>query len=449
MMAKDTSPMSATAPKSKMEGAMERALRKLTIVAGAGVLLLVGGIGTWASIMTISGAVIADGRTVVESSPKAVQHREGGIVAEIVVKDGDRVEAGQLLVRLDDTFPRTELAVVEKRLVHLLVKAARLTADFTGARMIGEPEAWHGLAAHPDIDFTMRQEQELLDALRARRSAQRRQLEQRHEQLEEESRGLQAEKASAEKQLSLITEELTGVLQLAAEGFVAKSRVVAMQSTAADLQGQVGRSAAAAAGVIERMNSTAIDIILIDKTARAEALGERRKVDGEILGLLEKRYAAQDALARSAIKAPRTGTVRAMSVHTIGGVVGPGDTIMTIVPSEDRMVVEARVAPTDIDQLHIGQTAVVRFPGLDPKLTPQIDGEVIHIDADLTEPQGMSPPFYIVRVSVDPSTINDPSRLTLLLGMPAQVFFETTPRTPLSFILQPLTDQIGRAFREG
>ncbi len=436
-------------PKPQSEKAMESALKRLMIIAGAGVFVLIGGLGTWASIMTISGAVIADGRTVVESSPKAVQHREGGIVAEILVKDGDRVEAGQALVRLDTTFPRTELAVVEKRLVHLLVKAARLTADYSGAEKIGDPEDWYGLIDHPDVGLAIRQEQELLDALKAKRAAERQQLEQRRLALDEEYLGIRAELTAAETQLELNTNELTGVLQLAEEGFVAKSRVVAMQSAAANLKGQVGTSAASAARVSERINTTAIDIVLIDKTSRADALGERRKVDGEILGLLEKRLAAQDALARSEIKAPRTGTVRAMIVHTIGGVVGPGDTVMTIVPSDDRMVVEARVSPNDIDQLQIGQSAVVRFPGLSQKMNPEIDGTVINIDADLTEPQNMSPPYFIARVSVDPSGLEGPDSIKLLLGMPAQVFFETTPRTPLSFILQPLTDQINRAFREG
>lgn len=431
------------------EYAMERALRRLIIIAGAGVFLLIGGLGTWASIMTISGAVIANGRTVVESSPKAVQHREGGIVAEILVKDGDRVKAGQLLVRLDDTFPRTELAVVEKRLVYLLVKTARLTADYNGADKIGDPEDWYGLNLHPDVGPAVGQEQELLDALKVKRAVERRQLEQKRVALEEEYRGLQAEMTAAKTQLALTTEEMTGVMQLAREGFVAKSRVVAMQSTEADLKGRVGRSAAAAAAVNERIKSTQIDVVLIEKTARAQALTERRKIDGEILGLLEKRLAARDALARSEIKAPRTGTVRAMVVHTIGGVVRPGDTVMTIVPSDDRMVIEARVSPNDIDQLQIGQTAVVRFPGLDQKLTPQIEGTVINIDADLTEPRNAGMPYFIARVSVDPSSLKGTGGIKLLLGMPAQVFFETTPRTPLSFILQPLTDQINRAFREG
>jgi HlyD family secretion protein len=426
----------------------KRALRRLTIVSGAAIFLLFGVFGTWAAITEIAGAVIAEGRIVVESSPKTVQHREGGIVSEILVRDGDTVTAGQPLVRLEDTVPRTELAVIEQRLVRMLAKTARLTSEFADNEQVDPPSTWHGLEAHGDVSAAMAFEQELLDSLRATREVERNQLRRQHAQLLEEATGYQAEKAGALRRLELLSDELDGLLKLQAQRMVPKARVSEMQGTVADLEGRIGSISAQIASTRERVHESELSVVRLDETGRSKALAERLQIDSEILELLEKRHAARDALDRTQIASPRAGTVRALAVHTIGGVVGPGETILTIVPTEDNLVIEARVRPVDIDQLYSGQEAHITFPGLNQRTTPKVMGRVIHIDSDLTESRTDRSAWYIARISVDPAVLQSAGDIKLSPGMPAQVFIQTTLRTPISYFLKPLTDQINRAFRE-
>lgn len=434
---------------SQAEARAQESLRRLTIIGATGLFLLFGVMGTWGSVTEISGAVIAEGRIVVESSPKTIQHREGGIVREILVRDGDSVEAGQALVRLDDTLARSELAVIETRLIQNTAKAARLTADFAGLEVIDPPATWHGLEGHPDIASAMVHEQELLEALRTTRAVEKDQLRRRFSQLEEEIRGYEAERNAGQKRLDLVNEELEGLLVLEAQRIVTRSRVSESRGVAAELEGRIGRTTAQIANAGERLHETKLAVVRIDETARSTALTERRQVDAEILELLEQRRAASDAVQRTLISAPRAGVVRALSVHTIGGVIGPGESIMTIVPAEDRLVIEARVRPVDIDQLYPGQDTTVRFPGLNQRVTSDVTGSLIHIDADLTEERDGSEPYYLARVGVDMSAVEEAGDVKLAPGMPAQAFIKTTPRTPLSYLLRPLTDQINRALREG
>ena len=423
-------------------------VRYWTVVAGVLGFLLFGVIGGWAAISEISGAVIASGRMVVESSPKVIQHREGGIISEILIQNGDEVSAGDLLIRLDDTIVRAELAAIEQRLVHLVAEEARHAADLAGEEVLELRKTWAPLSDHRELVEAMKNQQELLAAIRTTRRLETEQLRSKRDQIIEETRSHEADLQAALKQLPMATEQLAGLRSLAAEEFVSKASVIKVEGEAAELEARVARARASVSRSQAQIKEIELAISQIEKGARSEALSEQQRVGGALLELAEKRSAAVDVLERSEIRAPRAGKVRALAVHTIGGVIGPGEPIVTIVPTADQLVVEASVQPTDIDQIKVGQEAYVQFPGLNQKLTPRFAGKVVHVDADLTEDAKRGSVYYLVRVALAPDNEAFASGLELVPGMPAEVYLTTYPRSPLSYLVKPLFDQIDHAMRE-
>lgn len=418
---------------------------RLAIVA---FVALFGVFGGWASMASISGAVIAEGRLVLESSNKVIKHREGGIVREILVSDGDIVAAGDVLLYLDGTSARSELGVIETRLVHTLVRSARLKADAAQTDM-APPENWHGLDAHPEAREVIDEETFLLNAIRVERDAERAGLMQRRARLEEEVHGHEARRRSAATRLEIASEQLEAVRPASESGHVARSRLQELRARVAELEGEIGMASAAIASAGAEIASTDNDLLRLNDAARANSLAERRELEETVLELLERRHAAADVLRRSEIRAPNAGIVRSLSVHSVGAVLAPGEPIMTVVPSDDRLVVEARLRPLDIDQVSHGQAVEVRFPGLDIGNLPGIEGKVLRIDADLTHSEDGKSSYYLVRVAIEAGALRDELGAKLVAGMPAQLFLATGERSPMSYMLQPLIDQFSLALREG
>jgi HlyD family secretion protein len=419
------------------------------IIAGAIVTgILTFGVGGWAATTEISGALIAPGTIVVESNVKKVQHLTGGVVGQLFVHDGDHVKAGEILVRLDDTVTRANLAIVTKGLTELEARKARLEAERDGLQVINFPKDLLQRSADPDVAEAMAGERKLFDLRRAARTGQKSQLRERVDQLGQEIVGLGSQKAAKEQEISLIQRELTGVRELYAKNLVPLTRITSLERESARLGGELGQIVASTAQAKGKIAELQLQIIQVDQDLASDVAKEMREIDAKIGEYVERKVTSLDQLKRTDIRAPQDGVVFQSIVHTVGGVIPPGETIMVIVPDTDKLLVEARINPQDIDKVQLGQKAALRFTGLDSRTTPEIFGSVSRISADTTTDQRTGTSYYSVRIKMDPEEVAKLGDVRLVPGMPVDAFVQTGDRTVVAYLLKPLSDQIARAFRE-
>lgn len=412
------------------------------------VVVLVAGAGGWAAIASISGAVIAPGSIVVESHRKDVAHLQGGIIGEIRVRNGDYVQAGDVLVRLDGTLAKANLGIVTSQLDEYFLRRARLDAELADETVLTLPAALAARSGEASVDGIFKGQARLLAARLAALQGKRNQLREQIGQLAQEITGLEAQRDAKAEEIALIAEELKGVEQLKKKGLVPMNRVVALKRQAAQLKGDHGRLISEIARAKGRIGETEIQVIQLDMDRKTEVVTEARDVKMKIAELTERRVAAEDQLRRIEIHAPIAGHVHQLAVHTVGGVVQAGETVLQIVPTKDTLLVEARLDPANIDQVQTGQEATVRFPSFNQRTTPELTGTVRHISADVAKDARMEFEFYTIRVALNASEIARLGTAKLVPGMPTEVFIKTDQRTALSYLVKPLTDQIQRAFRE-
>jgi HlyD family secretion protein len=422
---------------------------KQSSVAGIALIALFGGtVGLWAATATLSGAVVAGGQFVVDTSVKKIQHSTGGIVGELKVKEGERVREGDLLVRLDETMTRANLQVVSKQLDEFLGRQARLEAERDSASEIKLPEEFAHRLGEPAIQKIVSSERTLFDARRASRAAQKDQLRKRIVQSQDEITGLKAQQNAKVREAELIVDELRGVRELYQKNLVQLPRLNALERDAASIEGQRGQLIAAVAQAESRIAETEFQIIQIDEQMRAEAMQELRDIQGKVAEYTERRVAAEDQLKRIDIRAPSDGYVHQLNVHTIGGVISPAEPVMLIVPANDKLELEARVLPNEIDQVKLGQKSTVKVHASNARNLPDLHGKVSRISADVSRDQQTGMSFYTIRVELPPSEIKRLENLHLIAGMQAEVFVEVNERTPFEYFFKPMEEQIARAFRE-
>jgi HlyD family secretion protein len=411
------------------------------------VVLMTAGVGGWAVTTELSGAVIAGGQLAVDSSVKKVQHPTGGVVGALRAKDGDRVKAGEVLVRLDDTQTRANLAIVTKALDELAARQARDEAERDGAPKPAFPAEL--LADHSPATMQMvAGEQKLFDTRRTAREGQKAQLGEEIAQLRQQIQGNQEQEAAKSQEISWVQMELKGVRELWGKNLVPTSRMTALEREAARLHGERGALIASEAQARGRISETELKILQIDEDLRTEVGKELADIRSKRSELVEKRVAAEDQLKRIDLVAPQDGRIFQSTVHTVGGVIQAGEPVMLVVPEDDALVVEAKVAPQDIDQVHVGQAAALRFPAFNQKTTPEITGEVVRIGADVTQEERRNETYYALRIRIPAAELAQLKGLKLVAGMPVEAFIRTTPRTVLSYLVKPIEDQIARAFRE-
>lgn len=426
---------------------VQHSTRKPLILGFVAVALLVVGIGGWAAATQISGAVIAPGKLVVDSNVKKVQHPTGGVVGELLVKEGDRVQQGDVVVRLDGTQARSSLAVVNKALDELAARQARNEAERDGDKSVTFPADLVERKDDPEVARLMSGEQRLFEMRKAARDGQKAQLREQIQQLQLQIEGTQAQEAAKTKEVKLLMQELESVRVLWKQNLVQISRVTALERDAARLEGERASLIAAIAQGRGRIAELELKIHQIDQDLSTEVGKELAEIRAKKSELTERRVSAEDQLKRIDLVAPQDGRVFQRNVHTVGGVIQAGEPVMLIVPQTEALIVEAKVAPHDIDQIHIGQHAVLRFAAFNQRTTPELNGEVIHIGADVAQDDKATEPYYSVRVRVSDGELARLDGLQLLAGMPVEVFIQTTPRTVASFLVKPLTDQLARAFR--
>jgi HlyD family secretion protein len=435
-----------------------RTIYKLNLIGLAITVLLISGLGGWTATTRLAGAVIASGMIVVESYVKKVQHPTGGVVGAILVKEGDEVEAGQVVLRLDDTVTRSTVGVVRSQLDELLAREARLLAERDDSAAILFPPQLTVAREETSATMAVVGEQKLFESRLAARTGQQSQLRERIAQTKEEIRGLSAQLEAKGSELDLIAKELIGVAHLYEKNLVSISRYMLLQRDKAKIQGEHGQLIADIARARGKITETELQIIQLDKDFRTEVLKDLREAQGKIAELKERLTGAEDQLKRVDLRAPQAGVVHQLAVHTVGGVIGNGQTIMQIVPRTDELVIEAKVAPHDIDQVAVGAKANVRIMAGNQRITPQIIGVVTRMSADLAreqqeqqEQQNSAQPtqaYYAVRIALSPEEVARLKDFRLVPGMPAEVYIQTHERTPLEYLLKPLREQIARTFRE-
>jgi HlyD family secretion protein len=431
----------------ELKGARQ-SIRLHLIIGLAVVVLLAGGLGGWASTAEISGALIAPGQIVVESNVKKVQHPTGGVVGELLARDGDVVKTGDVLVRLDDTVTKANLAIVTKNLDGLWARAARLQAEQQGVDKIVFPKSLLDRAADPNVKNLIASETKLFEVRVNGRVGQKAQLRERITQLNEEIAGLTAQETAKDQEIALVEKELAGVRTLYDQHLVQISRLTTLERDAARLNGERAQFVASRAQAKGKITETELQIIQVDKDMVSEVSKDLRETNDKIGEYVERKVTAEDQLRRTDIRAPQDGMVEQSTVHTVGGVITAGDAVMLIVPLTDDLRVEAKVQPQDIDKLQIGQKTLLRLSAFNQRTTPELNGVVTRVSPDVTTDQRTGQSYYTIRVSMAPDELARLGDAKLIPGMPVEAFVQTGDRTMLSYLVKPLSDQLMRAFRE-
>lgn len=424
-----------------------QSIRHHTLALAGAVAFLVGSIGIMGAATDMSGAVIASGSLVVESNVKKVQHPSGGVAKQLFVEDGSHVAKNDLLVRMDETVAQANLSAVTKTLWELEARRARLQAEREGEQEIAFPESIASLA-EPAAQAIVTGERKFFQLRRDASEGQKQQLKEQIEQLRKQISGMQDQLAAKKQESELVSHELVGVQQLWEQRLVSLSRLSQLQRDSARLLGERGQLTASIAQAKGKISETELKILQIDQDFRSSVAKELADVRAKYAETFEKQVTARDQTEKLEIRAPQAGVVHDLTVHTQGGVVAAGETIMTIIPDQDNLLVETHVAPQDIDQVKLNQPAILRFTNFNQRTTPEIDGEVSRIGADVSRDDKSSPTYFIVRITIPAEQIAKLGKARLLPGMPVEVFIPTSERTLLSYLMKPLADQVHRAFRE-
>jgi HlyD family secretion protein len=403
--------------------------------------------GGWAATTELAGAVIAPGQLVAESSVKLVQHPSGGVVVELAVEDGDMVDVGEVLARLDDTATRASLEIVVQTLKQLEARGARLEAELTDREEVEFPADLAARKGEPKIADLLIAEDRLFELRRSALSSQQGQLRERIQQLRVETLGIETQIRAKEREQALLVADLINTRSLLEEKLVSAERVGSIDRELARAEGQIGQLTAAAAQARGRVAEIELQITQLEQTFLSEAAQELSSVESGLAELRERRVAGESELKKATIRAPQGGQVHEVAIHTVGGVLGAGETLMRIVPIADALSVEVRIAPQDIDQVYLGQRVLLRFSAFNLRTTPELEGGVTRVSPDLTRDAQAGVSYYTARIAVEEGELSRLPDLALTSGMPVEAFIRTEQRTALSYLIKPIEDQVMRSFR--
>ncbi|MEO1490990.1 MAG: HlyD family type I secretion periplasmic adaptor subunit [Pseudomonadota bacterium] len=413
------------------------------------VLILGGGFGGWAATASLKGAVIASGQLRVESNRQVVQHLDGGVVGDILVRDGDVVQAGDVLIRLDDTLLRSELITLESQLFEIVARRGRLEAvQIESGDIQFDDELLSVAKENEEVASLIDGQVALFLAQRESNAKQRDVLVERKSQFAEQIVGIDAQLSSYERQSELIEEELVGVRQLLKRGNIQKTRLLSLEREAARLIGEAGQLTAQRAQLQGQISEIDIELLRMDATTREEAITELRELGFRELELKERRLALKERLSRLDIRAPRMGVVIDSTVHALKAVIRPAEPILYIVPNDANMVIDARVEPINRDSIFTGQEAVLVFSAFNTRTTPELFGTISKVSPDSTVDEQTGMAFYKAEVALNEGEIVKLEGQELVAGMPVEVYIQTGDRTPFNYMLRPVTDYFNRAMRE-
>lgn len=412
--------------------------------------VLVGAVGGWMVTAKLSGAVVTHGNVVVATALRSVQHSDGGIVGEILVNNGERVRAGDVVLSLDDKLLRANLALVDDQLVALDARLARLTAERDGSDDLVLSQELQSRSEEPEVITALAAQEAVLEAARLTRAGQVAAYEEQVAQLHQQITGLQEQRAATDKQVTLIDHELSGLETLFEKGLTPETRITALKRERFALLGSSGSYTSQMAVARGKISETRLAILQLEKGFREKVMNEISSLMPELSQLKERRSTADLQLARIEVRAPVDGIVHELAVHTVGGVVMSGEMLMQIVPDADNLVVTAMVAPQDINHVSVGQDAALVIGAFDQKVVPRLDGMVSFVSPDLKTDEKTGAALYEVRIALGDSAVTELAErdLALLPGMPAEVYISTSDRTVAEYLAEPLAKQIRTTFRE-
>jgi HlyD family secretion protein len=411
--------------------------------------LLLGGFGLWSVTTRIAGAVVAGGQVEVDQNRQVVQHPDGGVVTEILVKDGDHVAAGAPLVRLDGTLLASELTIVEGQFFEILARRGRLEAERDDAKRIAFPEELlRSGSKDPEIAALMTGQERLFAAKAETEANEIDQLQRRRAQIANQIDGIAAQRAAADSQLVLIGKELADLTALLDKGLTPAGRVLALEREKARLAGVAGELDAARAEAEGKVTEIDIEILKRGSARREEANSQLRDLGYRELELAERRRALSEQVDRLEIRAPVSGIVHALQVTTPRAVIRPAEPVLYLVPQDRPLVIAARVSPIHVDEVRVGQEVALRFAALDSRTTPELFGRVTRISADALTDEQSKAAYYRTEVVLGPGELAKLEGHAIIPGMPVEVFIRTGERTPLAYLVKPLAEYFNRAFRE-
>ncbi len=420
-----------------------------TILLGCAIVaVFVGGFGVWAAVAPLRGAAMAQGSVIVDGKRKTIQHLEGGIVREILVHDGDKVAANQVLMRLEDTQASATLQQVTQRYNAAAALVARLTAEEQGQSEITFPPELLAQRNDPDVAKLIDGQTSIFTARLNEMKSQTQILEQRDAQAAEEIRGLQAQIAAERQQIQLIAEEIKDKSYLLEKGLIPKPEVLQLQRQQAQIEGTMNQNATSIARANQSIGETQLRISELHTDRVNEASKEHGDALKDLFDFAEKMRAARDVLDRTLVKAPLDGTVMELAAHTVGGVVAPGATLMEIVPSGDELTIEAKVDVKDIEHVHAGLPAQIRLIAYSQRDTPMVDGRVSWVSADRVDDAKAGTSYYLARIEADRAQLAALHQVELYPGMPVETMILGNERTALDYLLGPVNRTFARAMRE-
>lgn len=424
--------------------------RKPLIIGLSALAILVGGIGGWSVLTELAGAIIAPGRIEVDQNRQIIQHPDGGVVAEVLIKEGDQVAADAVLIRLDPTRLRSELAIIEGQLFELMARRGRLDAERDGLETPAyDPLLIEAATTNADAKTLMDGQTRLMEARLTTFLQQTEQLRKRSGQIASQIDGITAQQAALTRQLELIQKELADQQSLLEKGLAQSARVLALEREAARLEGQVGELTAQKAQAEGRITELDIEVLRLDAARREDAITRLRDIQFRELELAEQRRALLERLSRLDIRAPVGGVVYGLNVFGAKAVIRPADPVAFIVPQDRPLVIRANVETNNVDQVYPGQAVSLHFSAFDQRTTPQLEGQVTAISADAFSDERSGASFYRVDIALsEDEAAKLPEGAVLIPGMPVEAFIRTANRTPLEYLLKPLTDYFAKAFRE-
>ncbi|RJL02820.1 HlyD family type I secretion periplasmic adaptor subunit [Paracoccus aestuarii] len=424
-------------------------VRGSIIIGLTTVIVLVGGFLIWSLSSEISGAVVASGQVEVEQHRQIVQHPDGGVVQQISVAEGDRVEAGDLVLSLDGNLLRTEYTIVNGQYFEILARRGRLEAERSDAdEILFTAELLDEGKGSPTVSSLIDGQASLfharLDTLRQSMD----QLGKQAETITSEMAGIEAQIAALARQRELIGRELTDQQSLLDRGLAQASRVLALEREAARMDGELGSLQAGLASAAIRQTELEIQRLRLSAERREEAETQLRDLGYRELELAERRRSLTEQLDRLEIRAPVSGVIYNMQVTTPRSVIRPADALMYVIPQDRPLVIGARVATINIDEIQPGQPVALRFSAFSQRTTPEISGRLDRVSADALIDEATRMPYYRAEVSIPPEELEKLGALSLVPGMPVEVYIQTGNRSPMAYLMKPLTDYFVRAFRE-
>lgn len=406
------------------------------------------GFGGWASFFELKSAVVAPGVIAVDSRRQTVQHLEGGIISEILVKEGTRVKEGDILIRLDKTRAQANAQMVRAQYLQAIAEKARLDAERDHKDEVAFPEELTKDAGNSDIAEIMNSQLQLFKSRKDYVAGQKEILGQRKKQLEEEINASSAQRVAAVRQLGLIQEEIKGVQELVDKGLERRPRLLQLQRAAADITGNKGEYEGRIARARQQIGEVESQLADLKNKGANEVANSLHDVEAKIYDTSQKMLAANDVYQRIDITAPRSGEVVNLRYHTTGGVVGPGQPILDIVPSDDELIVEAQVQPKDINHVTDGMAAQIRLISYNRRAVPVVGAKLLTISADAIPNEKSGTSYFLARVRVNKEELHHLKEVRLVPGMPAEVMLLGDERTPLDYLLSPITSSFNRAMRE-